>query len=125
MDIATFEAWLDAYGQCWESGDSKGIVRLFSAEARYYETPFDEPMAGRDAIARYWEEGADQGQRNVRFESSGAAVVGARGFARWRASFQRVPSGTSVEIEGFLEATFTDEGLCSTFREWWHRREGP
>lgn len=123
MNTESFEKWLEAYGECWESGDANAITRLFSAKARYYETPFDEPMIGRDAIAEYWEEGAEQAQRNVRFGFSGVAVVDSRGFARWHATFERVPSGTRVEIDGFLEAKFGENGLCRSFREWWHRRE--
>ncbi|MEE4302888.1 MAG: nuclear transport factor 2 family protein [Wenzhouxiangella sp.] len=124
MNAESFEKWLQGYGECWETGNAHAITRFFSADARYYETPFDEPMVGRDAIRRYWEEGAVQAQTNVTFEFYGAAVVGNRGFARWRASFNRVPSGVGVEIAGFLEAAFAEDGLCSSFREWWHRREG-
>lgn len=118
-----FSRWLSSYGNAWKSGDTEGIQQLFSKEARYYETPFDPPLIGRKSIAEYWDEGAKHGQKEVSFSSKGAAVSGNRGFSRWNASFIRVQSEVSVRIEGFLEAQFDEDGLCSVFREWWHRRE--
>ena len=123
LTIELFESWLIEYGDCWKIGDSEGIRELFSDNAHYYETPFDDPMVGLEAIEKYWQEGARHAQKEVKFSFSGTAIAGNRGFARWSASFVRVPSEKSVEIEGFLEAEFTSSGLCSSFREWWHRKE--
>lgn len=58
MNTTQFEKWLNAYGACWEKGDSKAILSLFSDDSYYYETPFDEPMVGLAEIEKYWSEGA-------------------------------------------------------------------
>ncbi|WP_066018616.1 nuclear transport factor 2 family protein [Endozoicomonas atrinae] len=123
MKIEQFKTWLELYKKCWESGDSKGITELFSEDARYYETPFDEPMVGSAAIERYWLEGAGQAQKNVSFSYTQAAFIGLKGVSHWKASFVRVPSGIQVELDGYLEAEFNPKGQCSIFREWWHREE--
>lgn len=52
------------------------------------------------------------------------SFVDKMGLAQWHATFVRVPSGKHVALDGFLMAEFNDAGLCSVFREWWHRREG-
>ena len=46
--------WLDAYVRAWVDGDSNRAVALFSDTATYRETPFDDPMRGRQQIQDYW-----------------------------------------------------------------------
>ncbi len=123
MDANKFFLWLSRYGKCWETGDSNEITNLFSDDAYYYETPFDDPMVGLTSIKKYWSEGADQAQENVVFNFSSVSMNGQIGTCRWQASFNRVPSGLRVDIDGYLEAKFNSDGRCSSFREWWHRKE--
>ena len=123
LDETSFDSWLRNYGRCWEAGDSTGIRELFAEGAKYYETPFDEPMIGLDAIEQYWKDGAEQAQKEVKFRYASTLVRENTGVARWQASFVRVPSGVLVELDGFLEAEFNENGQCTSFREWWHRRE--
>lgn len=117
------EAWVQACGRAWEAGDPDAVTALFTADAACHETPSAEPMMGSEAIHRYWSEGADQTQRNIRFGLVVLAVSGETGVARWWASFERVPSGAWVELDGVLEAEFDRSERCRRFREWWHRRE--
>ena len=125
MVTGTFERWLERYGQAWESGSPESVLDLFSERAEYFETPFDPPMVGHDAIRRYWTEGAKETQRHVRFSAQPIAFDGESGHALWRATFERVPSGSRVELEGVLSARFDSGMRCVVFREWWHRRETP
>ncbi len=121
--IDRFKTWLEAYGNAWRTGDPAAAVKLFSQDARYEETPFDVPIVGRDAIHRYWLEGANRSQRDVAFSFQIITVQGSTGTARWQAKFIRVPSGTLVELDGVLIAGFSGKGTCIRFQEWWHRRE--
>ncbi|MGA9192078.1 MAG: nuclear transport factor 2 family protein [Anaerolineales bacterium] len=123
LALDDFRKWLDTYGTAWEEGDAAVATELFSEGARYHETPFEEPMIGKQAIHRYWKEGAGDSQKNVHFAYESIAVSENKGLAQWRASFVRLPSGNHVELDGFLSAEFDSCGKCSVFREWWHRRE--
>jgi ketosteroid isomerase-like protein len=123
ITIDQFSKWLEEYGSAWQTGDVQSVVTLFAHNARYEETPFDAPMIGREAIARYWDEGANKSQKEIRFHHQILAVLGATGLATWQASFIRVPSGIHVDLDGVLAADFTPEGTCVRFREWWHRVE--
>lgn len=123
ITIHHFQLWLERYGRAWAERDPDAVVQLFSANAVYYEEPFDDPMVGPDAIRRYWTEGAKNGQADVTFGATPISVDQDTGFALWQATFRRVPSGTSVELEGVLSARFDEEMRCTEFREWWHRRE--
>lgn len=114
---------MDAYGKAWENGDTDAIGKMFVENARYYETPFDEPMTGLDEIERYWREGAKLAQANVKFRYEIVCVNGAAGWSRWQASFVRVPSGTKVALDGVIQAEFAEDHRCKLFREWWHRQE--
>jgi hypothetical protein len=123
MTMHDFQRWLERYGNAWVAGDPDAAATLFSAGAAYHETPFDEPMTGREAIHRYWTEGAKLGQTDIAFEAIPVLFSEGTGFARWRATFRRVPSGTRVELDGVLSARFDHAMHCEEFREWWHRKE--
>jgi len=123
LSEAAFTAWLDAYGRAWVDGAPDKIVVLFAEGAQYFETPFDPPMVGRDAIAQYWTEGAQEGQTDVVFSADILAVSGDQGLAHWTASFTRVPGGQHVRLDGVLQVSFDAAGAATVFREWWHRVE--
>ena len=53
-----FQAWMESYGKASRENNPQASAELFAGNAKYYETPFDEPMIGRDAIRQYWEIGA-------------------------------------------------------------------
>ncbi len=122
MDREAFAGWLDAYKAAWEQAATDKVLSLFTPDAVYEETPFDEPMRGHQAIRRYWEEGAEQAQRNVRFSYDIYSVEGDVGMCHWHSTFERVPSGERVELDGVLRCTFAADGKCRRFQEWWHRR---
>jgi hypothetical protein len=124
LDSTRFNDWLDTYGEAWIAGDPDAVVELFTPDARYHETPFTEPLIGREAIHGYWAAGPRDAQEHVRFSHDIVAVVGGVGVARWRANFARVGSGRRIELDGVLLAEFARDGRCTVFREWWHRREG-
>ena len=123
MNRNGFDVWLKAYGAAWETGDVQRAVTLFTAEAEYFETPFEPPMVGSDAIAAYWTAGAAEGQRDVRFAHTILSVSERTGLAHWHATFTRIASGSAVTLDGILQAEFADGDRCARFREWWHRTE--
>lgn len=52
LTLDLFNSWLETYGKASRENDLQASADLFSLDAKYYETPFDEPMIGRDAIYR-------------------------------------------------------------------------
>jgi len=118
-----FGSWLRRYGEAWIAGDPQAALLLFTDDAAYYETPFEPPIVGRDEIRRYWTEGAQDSQRNVTFAAQPIVQDGDTAYARWQATFVRLPAGSFVELDGILAASFAPDGRCCEFREWWHRRE--
>lgn len=124
LTIERFAVWLDEYGDASRSNDPAASAALFTDDARYYESPFDEPLVGRDAIHRYWAQGATTlTDKESSYEI--LAVVGSRGIANWRSRFTRVTTGTRSTLDCLFVADFDDSGRCREFREWWHLRHEP
>lgn len=121
LTAAAFDRWLAAYGQASANDDPLASAQLFSPDARYYESPFDEPLAGRQAIYDYWAAGA----QNLTGKSSTYEILARRdnlGIARWRSRFVVKATGAALALDCIFLAEFDDEGLCCCFREWWHSR---
>jgi uncharacterized protein (TIGR02246 family) len=123
MDREAFEGWLDAYGRAWETRDPEAAADLFTDEAIYHETSFDEPARGREGILEYWT-GTTRSQRDIRFSSEVLAVKEDKGrMAHWKAAFTRLPSNASTELDGIFLVELDGDGLCTRFREWWHSKK--
>jgi hypothetical protein len=123
VDQETLEDWLARYGRAWETADPDVAVELFTEDATYRETPFDEVMTGREAIRRYWQEIPDT-QRDISFGwevvATGPVVV------RWRASYLRLRDRRRITLDGVFLLEFDEpSGLCRTLREWWHGDPAP
>lgn len=119
MTHEEFKRWMEAYGKASEENDPQASANLFSEDAKYYETPFDEPMIGRDAIFHYWNKGAQTlNDKESAYEI--LAIKDSLGIARWKSKFTIIESGKRLALDCLLAVEFDENGLCHTFREWWH-----
>ncbi len=118
-----FTLWLDRYAAAWTLGDADAVAELFAPAARYQDSPFNEPLEGREAIHDYWARAVRHSKRDVAYEAQVLAVGEDVGLAHWRGEFTSEPLEHRVQLDGILAATLDDDGLCTDFREWWHRLE--
>jgi ketosteroid isomerase-like protein len=117
-----FTAWMTEYGRASAENDPQASANLFAQDACYYESPFDEPVVGRDAIYEYWRKGAQTlKEKEASFEI--LAVNGNTGIARWQSKFIVIESGKHLALDCLFVVEFDEEGLCRIFREWWHIRD--
>lgn len=124
LTCAAFAQWLHSYGQASIHNDPQASAELFAGNARYYESPFAQPLAGRQAIYDYWAAGA----QNLADKEASYEILSVRdqvGIARWRARFLVKATGAAVALDCIFVAEFDDQGLCCCFREWWHSRPDP
>ncbi len=122
LTLQHFEAWLETYGRASAENDAQMSANLFAAHARYFENPFDEPITGRDAIFEYWNKGA----QTLTDKTSSFEILAAQnncGIARWQSQFTVIATGKRRALDCVFLVEFDDDGLCQTFREWWHMRE--
>ncbi len=111
--------WLEAYGEAWESRDADAAANIFSEDATYQVTPYEEPHVGQDGVRDYWA-GVTESQRDVQFEHQAISVTGNTGIAHWSATFEVAPDGTTLELDGIFVLEFDEDGKCQRLREWWH-----
>lgn len=124
LTVTAFDRWMAAYGQASAADDPLASAGLFSEDARYYESPFDAPRVGRQAIYDYWAAGA-QNLTGKRSTYDILAVREAVGIARWRSRFVVKATGAVVVLDCIFLAEFDAAGLCCCFREWWHSVTDP
>lgn len=114
-------AFVERYGQTWESWNVEGFVDLFSDKVVYAAHP-QEIVEGRDALRRYLrKEEAEQGSVSVRMGD--AIVEGDHVVAEfWVAAVNR---GEEATIAGcFIARLDESDGRCTHFREYWFDIEG-
>ncbi len=117
-----FQRWMESYCRASAENDPRASANLFAENASYYETPFADPLIGRDAIYEYWARGA----QNLKDKESNfeiLSVEGTRGIARWKSKFTVIESGKRLALDCLFVVEFKDGGLCQIFREWWHIQE--
>jgi hypothetical protein len=124
MDEQAFRQWLTRYGEVWESRYPEGVAGLYSENVRYYWTPFDPPKQGPGEIVTASREASSR-QENIHFTYEVIVLRQNKGWARWWCSFVRASTGRKIRLDGILQATFDEQGLCTEFREWWHSDEPP
>ena len=123
MNPELVRSWLENYRVAWETSDPEAVVRLFAEDAAYQETPFTQPMRGREAVRQYWARVVVAAQEQIRFGYELLAVTEASAIAHWSASFVRVSTKARVSLDGIFLLTFGEAGLCKELREWWVRKE--
>jgi len=119
VTLEIFNSWMETYGKASQENDPQASAELFTVNARYYETPFDEPMIGRKAIRKYWETGA----KTLKDKESTYEILSVKdnlGIARWRSKFTVIKSGKRLALDCVFLVEFDDNSKCSLFREWWH-----
>jgi hypothetical protein len=65
LTLDRFEKWMDLYRKASEDSDLEAAVDLFSQDAEYYETPFSDPIIGREALTVL--ERSRQAQKDIHF----------------------------------------------------------
>jgi hypothetical protein len=119
LTLTSFTSWLESYGRASAENDPQASAELFARNAKYYETPFDEPMIGRDAIRKYWEIGAQAfNKKESTYEI--LSVKDNQGIAHWQSEFTDIRSGKHLILDCLFLVEFNEHGTCSEFREWWH-----
>ena len=119
LALDSFDQWLAKYGQASQQNDAQASAELFAQDARYYESPFEEPLIGREAIYRYWRQGAE----TLTDKTSAHEIWAVRdnlGIARWQAQFVDNRSHQRSALDCVFVVEFDGDGLGSVFREWWH-----
>jgi len=118
MDI---DRWLADYKAAWENRDPDAAAALFSENALYRESPYEEPFHGRQGVHDYWTRvTATQSDIDLRY---GAVIAAAdRAAVEWWVTLKN--DGADITLAGEFYLLFDSDGLVRDLREYWHFGEG-
>jgi ketosteroid isomerase-like protein len=120
LSASDAKKFLEKYKQAWQARDADLAANLFTRDARYQETPFAEPIVGREAIHDYWAE-ATATQEDIRFTVKTFIRSGYVLIAEWTCRYRDRSSGKRKELAGMFFADFYGNQVRA-FREYWLSR---
>ena len=125
MNRESLQAWLDKYVDAWRTYESSKIRDLFSEDALYFYSPFDEQnhLRGREAIVEDWLKQPDPvGSWEGHYVP--VAVEGNIGVAHGRTRYFTADGTIRREFDNIFVIHFDDTGRCTRFREWFMQPRG-
>jgi ketosteroid isomerase-like protein len=122
LDRDKAAAFVERYGQTWESWDLAGFVELFRNDVVYIAHPTEERVVGSEPLSDYIrKEQAAQGTVTVRMGRP--LVEGDQVVAEFWVT--ATDAGREATIAGcFIARLDETDGLCAEFREYWFDIEG-
>ena len=118
MNRESVQIWLNKYVEVWRTYDPAQIGDLFSEDALYFYSPFDDPVRGRDAIVADWlKEPNAAGSWEARYEP--VAVEGNVGVTQGRTRYLRPDGSVEREFDNIFVMHFDEAGRCARFTEWY------
>ncbi len=51
--------WLAGYEAAWRAPGTEGLAEIFTGDATYRLSPYEEPVVGMDSVRRMWDEKRD------------------------------------------------------------------
>ena len=120
MNRESLQVWLDKYVEAWRTYEPAQIGNLFSEDALYLYSPFDEqkPVRGRGAIVSAWLEQPDPvGSWEARYVP--VAVEGNVGVAQGRTRYRQADGTVAREFDNIFVLHFDETERCTSFTEWY------
>jgi ketosteroid isomerase-like protein len=106
--------WLAAYESAWRTPGTEPLGALFTADADYRMSPYEEPVRGLPAIAELWEAERDGPDEGFAIEHEIVAVDGDTAVVRVEVRYDRPPG----EFRDLWLIRFAADGRCAAFEEW-------
>ena len=126
MNREFLQKWLEKYVDAWRSYAPEKIENLFSEDALYFYSPFDEqnPLRGRAAIVADWLKKPDPaGSWEAHYAP--LAVEGNVGVAQGRTRYFGPDGSVTREFANVFVMHFDDAGRCTRFTEWFMQPRKP
>jgi ketosteroid isomerase-like protein len=115
-----FEAWIAAYERAWRTAGVEMLAELFSEDATYRMSPYEEPSRGLAAIGKLWERERAGPDEEFDIGHEVVAVEGDTAVARIEVAY-----ANGEEYRDLWVVRFAADGRCREFEEWpfWLGRE--
>lgn len=117
----TLEQWIEGYRRAWEARDAEGAAALFTEDATYRASIFEEPHRGHSGVAAYWNS-ITAPQSEVRVRMGRPFSDGDRVAVEFWTNMKL--DGAEVTLPGCLLLDLAPDGRCRRLREYWHFQPG-
>ena len=114
-DRVNVSSWVAAYEDAWRAPGTAGLAEIFTDDAVYLHTPYEEPVVGLDAIRRMWDADRDSPDEVFTLATSILAVDGATAVVRAEV---RYGDPLRQEYRDLWILRMDDHGHCRWFEEW-------
>ena len=115
MNRGQVRDWVTAYERAWRAPGTGALAEIFTADARYQQGPYDEPVTGLAAIGGMWEAEREGPGEVFRMTSEVVAADGDTAVVRVEVGY-----GDPVrqEYRDLWILRFAADGRCASFEEW-------
>lgn len=108
---------LARFKRAWEGRDPDLMIELFAPEAEYRPDPFEDALAGSNAIRAHWNE-VVAAQANVEFDAERVWVSGRTVLSSWHAAYTVRATSERFRVRAFSTFELDDDGQVARAREW-------
>jgi ketosteroid isomerase-like protein len=114
-DHAMVSQWLAGYEAAWLAPGTAGLAGLFTADATYLQSPYEQPVTGLDAIKRMWDEQREGPAEVFTLATEILAIDGPTAVVRAEV---RYGDPLRQEYRDLWVIRLHDDGRCTWFEEW-------
>jgi ketosteroid isomerase-like protein len=114
-DRAMVNQWLAGYEAAWRAPGTGHLMEIFTEDASYRQSPYQEPVVGLTAIGRMWDAGRDGPDEVFTLATDIVAVDGSTAVVRAEVYYG---NPVSQEYRDLWVMRLVDDGRCSRFEEW-------
>jgi uncharacterized protein (TIGR02246 family) len=114
-DRSAVRRWVAEYEVAWRTPGTEGLAGLFTVDATYLHSPYEEPVVGLDRIRQMWEKDREGPEETFTLVSEIVAVEDAVAVIRAEV---RYGEPVRQEYRDLWIVRLVDDGRCSWFEEW-------
>ena len=107
--------WLAGYEAAWRASGTESLASLFTGDATYLQSPYEQPIAGLDAIKQMWEAEREGPDEVFTLVTEILAVDGPTAVVRAEV---RYGDPLRQEYRDLWVIRLDDDGYCTWFEEW-------
>jgi ketosteroid isomerase-like protein len=114
-DRSVVRQWLADYEAAWRAPGTGRLAGLFTSDATYLQSPYEQPVTGLDAIGRMWEETRAGPDEVFTLATDIVAVDGLTAVVRAEVCYAGPPR---QEYRDLWVIRLAEDGHCRWFEEW-------
>jgi ketosteroid isomerase-like protein len=114
-DRSAVSRWLAGYEAAWRAPGTEGLAGLFTGDATYLQSPYEQPVTGLASIRRMWEAEREGPGEVFTLATEIVAVDSPTAVVRAEVRYGDPPR---QEYRDLWVIRFAGDGRCIWFEEW-------